>query len=128
MSIEDKYLKSVHSAFPVHQKAEKRFLNDFRSSVHEYCLQNPNITAETLTQQFGTPQKIIVDYFDNMESSIYFALIKRITYIKILVISIIIALILIIGIQAFYMHAAYEQFQNSLIASQTDTIEYIISD
>lgn len=115
MSIEERFMRSVRSAFPICYKNERRFLADFQCSVHEYCIQKADVTMELLIQKFGSPQKIVVEYFDNMDSSVYLALMKKAYYIKILTISIIVALILVIGIIVFWFQRGYTVFHDNII-------------
>lgn len=100
------YLHLVRLAFPTFQKQEKRFYTDFCSSVYEYTESNPDCTQEELLKLFGQPKDIIIMYYSNMETDVYYTILKRVRYIRYTFIACLIALfIMFITTFCFYQSA-----------------------
>lgn len=117
------FLKQVRLAFPVFQKNEKRFYKDFEFSVEAYTEQQPSFTTEDLCGYFGHPKDIVTTYFDNMESGVYFAMMRRARYIKGMMISIIVFLCLALTVTFGFWMDAKIQFKEDTINSLETTIE-----
>ncbi|MBQ3513156.1 MAG: hypothetical protein IJA32_05070 [Lachnospiraceae bacterium] len=129
MSNETKdFLYLVKLAFPVFEKKEKRFFLDFTSSVNDYALSFPNCTKESLISYFGEPKDIVITYFNNMDSSVYFTIMKRTRRIKqIFTLSIISLLIMLITTFCFWI-SAKNSYDNATIDNVEITITESISE
>ena len=66
----ERYLHDVRSVFPVFQKSEQRFFQDFSSAIQEYQNTHPDCTFEELKENFGSPEDIITEYYDNIGLSL----------------------------------------------------------
>jgi hypothetical protein len=117
------FLKEVQFAFPIFQKNERRFYRDFESSVNAYTEQFPNYTIEDLHEQFGEPKDIANTYFNNMESSTYFALMKKNRYLKVISTSISVALLIFLLLSVGFWIDARRTFNENLMHVKEDTLE-----
>lgn len=116
------YLKELRQAFPVFHKNEKRFLNDLKSSILIYSEENPSCDYADLCYKFGTPQNIATTYLSNLDSEVYSILMKRVQYIRIMMVSFVSFLIIILVITTGFYVAALKQEADSLIYKEETVI------
>lgn len=119
------FLKTVRLAFPIFQKTEKRFYHDFASSVNAYTEQFPSCTFEDLITHFGEPKDIVNTYFDSMESSVYFSVMKRVRYLKVMIVSVIIFLFLMLTMTLFFLWHTQKTYKDAAIHDGEIIIEYL---
>ena len=115
------FLHLVRLAFPIYQKKEKRFFSDFCSSVNEFAVSHPNCTKDDLTEHFGYPKDIVIMYYNNMDSDVYFAILKRTRYIKRIFIACIIALAVMLITTFCFLISAKSTYDNATI-DHLDTV------
>lgn len=109
MSIVDDYLIKVKKAFPIYGKKEKRFVADFRADVEEHLVNMPSCSEDLLVEKFGSPQEIAVSYYSNLKEDAYYLLVKREHTLKLILISLIIALAVMCSVFAGFCYAAYQK-------------------
>ncbi len=58
----ESYLKEVKLLMPIHFRAERKYLRDFRTSVEKFIGDDSSITRPVVEQHFGRPQQVITEY------------------------------------------------------------------
>lgn len=120
----EKYLKNFRLAFPVFNDDEKRFYNELKSSILAYVDKNPACTMDDLIEIFGDPKEIVIDYFDGMDSSVYFVLMRRAKYIQAAINAFMVFVIAIIVIWAAYYYGALQNSIKEVTTNENKMIEY----
>lgn len=118
-----KFLKQVKHLLPLLSKQEKRFLKDFEISIHEYLTENPNATTEDLSTEFGTPNDIVHEYIDSIDSEY---IIKRICVKKMIrriALTILLIAVLLLLVHTAFTYLAYLDAQNAVITQEVTVIE-----
>ena len=116
----ERYLHDVRSVFPVFQKSEQRFFQDFSSAIQEYQNTHPDCTFEELKENFGSPEDIITEYYDNIGSGAYVKTMRKSYYLKIITIAVIILSMCIVS-RIYYI---YKEWDNTQISSEQTIIMY----
>lgn len=108
-----KFFHSVRNAFPIYRKQEKRFYSDFCSSVNEFAAAHPDCTEDDLNNKFGNPKDIAIMYYNNMDSDVYFTILKRTRYIKRIYIACIAVLTVMFITTLCFLMSAKNSFDNA---------------
>ena len=117
-----KYLGELKTLIPSAGKYEKKFIRNMKENLMEFSSANPDISYAGICEHFGTPQDIIIDYFENVDATY---LIKRLKFSSIIRKCIIYAgLILAItcAIEAGLYYKAYQEAQESIHGYWTEII------
>lgn len=123
-----KFFHSVRNAFPIYRKQEKRFYSDFCSSVNEFAAAHPDCTEDDLNNKFGNPKDIAIMYYNNMDSDVYFTILKRTRYIKRIYIACIAVLTAILIITCCFLKSAKSRYDSAVIDYiDTNVTESIIN-
>ena len=59
------YYFLLKSIFPKITYEEARFLKEMKADIIEFSLTHPNCTYDTLVEEFGSPQDILLENFTN---------------------------------------------------------------
>ena len=62
-----RYIKEIKALMPVYGKYEKRFFHDIKASICE--LDAEHITYEMLCRKLGRPEDLIVNYYQEIDST-----------------------------------------------------------
>ena len=82
-----RYLKEIKALMPVYGKYEKRFFHDIKDSICE--LDAEHITYEMLCLELGRPEDLIVNYYQEIDSTYLRKQLKRTRSIKAVVLIIV---------------------------------------
>lgn len=63
----ESYLKEVKLLMPIHFRAERKYLRDFRTSVEKFIGEDSSITRLAVEQYFGRPQQVITEYLYTLD-------------------------------------------------------------
>ena len=113
-----KYLKIVYKLLPYHGKNEKRFFNDFKCSIDDFCEFHNDSTDKDFINEFGTPSEVVSEFL-KAQSSDY--LLKQLTRKKLRQIGLAVFIaILIAGLSIFsiFCYKAYWDSKNSIITHE----------
>lgn len=116
------FLRTVKISFPIFWKNEKRFYADFRNSVNDYVENNPKYTKDDLENHFGSPKDIVITYYNNMDSDVYFTLMKKTRYTRNIFISVLVTLALLVVIATGFFIAAKLEYDRYSIDHLETTI------
>ena len=67
MTITRKYIRQCRTLFPVDGNSERTFLNRLKVQINEHLDLFPDLSYEELVKQFGTPKKVIMEYYANAD-------------------------------------------------------------
>lgn len=108
------YYRILKALFPSTSFREAKFLLDVKKQLIEYSLLHPNSSYDDITDFFGKPEDILVDYINSFGSAnLYQKIRKKNTLRLVLTILVLIALITWIIIFAFW-YKSYYDFSNSM--------------
>lgn len=119
-----KYLRELRLAFPVFQRSEHRFYNDFRNNIVEYQYMAQNITREDLEKEFGLPKEIVAEYFNNMGAGTYMKLMHKTMYTKMLIIIVLAFLSVSFLFQTYSINQMRKEVHDTKIVLESNDIEY----
>ncbi len=122
MSAAKKYLRSVRFSFPVFRKNERRFFDEFKSTVGEYELLFPNCSISDLDKKFGTPKEIVIDYFNNMDSEKYLSVMRKSLYIKTGTVITLVLFVIFFFLQTCLLFQSRNKFEENMIKTEEITI------
>lgn len=120
------FLHAVKISFPFFRKSEKRFFSDFCDSVNNYADNNPECTKEDLENHFGNPKNIVRTYYDNMDSDVYYTLMKRTYYLKRISVAIILVLTITLVTTLYILISEKIEYDNADIDYVDTTINETI--
>ncbi|MGN0481589.1 MAG: DUF6120 family protein [Lachnospiraceae bacterium] len=89
------YMCSVRAAFPVVGTEEERYLTSFRALVNEFIEDNKDCTKDCLIENFGTPQQVVLGYYD-MGADVSKHIKKSSRNIKLITVAIVITILILI--------------------------------
>ena len=93
-SAEKQYIASIEALFPIKGKAEKKYINDFRINVLDYCEENHVESIQALNEAFGTPQEVVNGYFSNIDTEYVLKKVRFSKWLKIILSSVLVVIIL----------------------------------
>lgn len=125
MNATKNYLKTLRSLFPIYGSAEKRFYEDFSSSVLEYALLHPDTDITLLETEFGSPQMVMADYLSNMDTPYLSRQLNRTRHVRTVCLLSILAILVCFIFWNYSNYLAYTEYLNTLPAYYTEEIEYL---
>ena len=118
-----KYLKNCIRLFPVYGKYERQFIKRLKQQIKEYIAEVPNITYETILEQFGTPKEIVLSYYDSVSDDY---LLKKTNLVKNIRRFLLVIIIVCIGFFTYRTYIVYQSYldaKDSTIIHEDSTIE-----
>lgn len=122
-SLSEQYLKKVKSLFPYVSKAERKYLDNLRLTLDDFCVAENISDIKELADGFGKPEDIVHEYISSIETD---ELIRRLNSRKIIRCIIVIALIIAVVTATFFAIHTYREYlliKNSAIYFEDVTIE-----
>lgn len=119
----NQYFEQIQILLPTFSKSTGKYLKDLKNSVEDYCQKNPDISMEDIINTFGSPQDIVCNYIDCMDTE---QLIQQISINKLVKRAVIILIFLVtIGCMVFSIttYRAYLDSKNTVITSEETIIE-----
>ena len=116
-----RYLKEIKALLPVYGKYEKRFFRDIKDSISE--LESENITYEFLCKELGRPEDLIVNYYQEIDSTYLRKQLKRTRSIKAVVLIIVLLAVVISLCRLGFLYSLYLDGKNAIITHELVVIE-----
>ena len=119
----DQYIKNVKTLFPYVGKAEKKYLDNLRLTVDDYCDSENISSIKQLEEGFGKPEDIVHEYISSVETD---ELIKRLNSRKIIRNIVFIILLIAVAAATFfaiYTYKEYKIIRDSSVYFEDVTIE-----
>ena len=115
------YLKEIKALMPVYGKYEKRFFRDIKDSISE--LESENITYEFLCKELGRPEDLIVNYYQEIDSTYLRKQLKRTRSIKAVVLIIVLLAVVISLCRLGFLYSLYLDGKDAIITHELVVIE-----
>ena len=116
-----RYLKEIKALLPVYGKYEKRFFHDIKASICE--LDAEHITYEMLCRKLGRPEDLIVNYYQEIDSTYLRKQLKRTRSIKAVVLIIVLLAVVISLCRLGFLYSLYLDGKNAIITHELVVIE-----
>ena len=116
-----RYLKEIKALLPVYGKYEKRFFRDIKDSISE--LESENITYEFLCKELGRPEDLIVNYYQEIDSTYLRKQLKRTRSIKAVVLIIVLLAVVISLCRLGFLYSLYLDGKDAIITHELVVIE-----
>lgn len=116
------YYRNIKKMFPVNSKKEKQYLSESKLQIDEFCSNKDTYDYQALEKKFGTPIDIVVSYYENIDSDYILNRINKKNYIKSFIVVCIIILIAALSYRYYLLQEAYNEFQNAVPESSSETI------
>ena len=116
-----RYLKEIKALMPVYGKYEKRFFRDIKDSISE--LESENITYEFLCKELGRPEDLIVNYYQEIDSTYLRKQLKRTRSIKAVVLIIVLLAVVISLCRLGFLYSLYLDGKDAIITHELVVIE-----
>lgn len=125
MTDSKRYLKKIRALLPVWGSYEKRFYQDIRANVTEYCMSHPDYTYADLEHEFSSPEEIVSQYLTSIDPDYLSRKLSFAKYVK-ATCTLLIALILIVIVSwNLFLYNARREFEETMPALEDTTIEYL---
>lgn len=115
------YLKEIKALMPVYGKYEKRFIHDIKASICE--LDAEHITYEMLCRKLGRPEDLIVNYYQEIDSTYLRKQLKRTHSIKAVVLIIVLLAVVISLCRLGFLYSLYLDGKDAIITHELVVIE-----
>ena len=116
-----RYLKEIKALLPVYGKYEKRFFRDIKDSISE--LESENITYEFLCKELGRPEDLIVNYYQEIDSTYLRKQLKRTRSIKAVVLIIVLLAVVISLCRLGFLYSLYLDGKDAIITHELVVVE-----
>lgn len=117
-----KYLGELKTLTPSAGKYEKKFIQNMKEDLIEFSSDNPDVSYVTICEHFGTPQDIIIDYFENVDTTYLIKKLRFSSIIRKCIICAILILALTCTIKTGLYYKAYHNVQEHSVDYWTETI------
>lgn len=121
--ISKEYCKNAKDFFPIYTSREKKYLQDLRVNIDDFCEDNHITTLNDLYMAYGNPADVAHAYFSSCDS-IY--IIKKMKFNKIIkrfLASIVIAIFILISSLCLRFYFEYKVFESQRIFFEDTSIE-----
>lgn len=108
------YISNVKLLFPIIGKAEKEYINSLASDIEDYCIEENINTIDKLYERYGTPDNVINTYFSVLNTDEVIErikIVKRLKQAVFLFLLIVVAAVIIWGINIYDTHQIFMQEQ-----------------
>ncbi len=109
-----KYYEILKAIFPKTTYMEEKFLRDMQRSIAEFCLEYPTCTYEMISEEFGTPQEVLLGYLDAQDENMTIHKLQRLKIKKWIGITIIAAGLLCVIIYSIVYWDIWHELKNSM--------------
>lgn len=118
-----KYLRNCKRLFPVYGKRERQFIKRLRDRIQEHIDSSPGLTYEELTEQFGSPKDIVIEYYNTVDDDYLLRKTNLVKYLKIVLFSALAIVLIYFGTHFVLLYKSYQDVQDSIIIHEETIIE-----
>ena len=109
-----KYFKTIKKLLPIYGEKEKKFLADLDFTVNEYMDRNPSCTAQDIEQHFSSPQNVVAEYINALDTDYLAKHLKRTHLIRMVFCAAFALLLCSFCIHTYLDYQAYLDFNNAI--------------
>lgn len=117
------YKKNILSIMPLKSKIEKKYVNEYISSVNEFCTEFPNANYDDIVENFGEPRNVVVAYLKECDENYLLKNINFRNIIKKTMSSIVIIILCIALVATYLLYKGYNDAKDSYISREEVFIE-----
>lgn len=117
-----KYLKQLKTLIPSAGRYERKFIQNMKNNLIEFASQNTNICYKDICERFGTPQDIIINYFENVDTEYLIQRLKISAIIRKCIICAVLIIAITCTIEAGLFYTAYQEAMEGIHGYWTETI------
>ena len=117
-----RYLGELKTLIPSAGKYEKKFIRNMKENLIEFSATNPDIRYVNICEHFGTPQDIVIEYFENVDTTYLIKHLKFSSVIRKCIICAVLILAITCAIEARLYYKAYQEAQENIHGYWTETI------
>lgn len=114
----DKFIEDIENAFLAQSEKEHEYLEHLIQRIFDYYNDNIDATYSDYVNQFGTPNEIVVSYFENVDLSTPIRKVKKEPWVKLIYLVITICIL----IYFFFAMASFIEGKNHYIGGYNETI------
>ncbi len=118
-----KYFKTIKKLLPIYGEKEKKFLADLDFTVNEYMSRNPSCTAWDIEQHFSSPQNVVAEYINALDTDYLTKHLKRTHMVRMAFYAVFVLLLCSFSIHTYLDYQAYLDFNNAIPTSIEEIIE-----
>lgn len=118
-----KYLRNCKRLFPVYGKRERQFIKRLRDRIQEHIDSSPDLTYEELTEQFGSPKDIVIEYYNTIDDDYLLRKTNLVKYLKIVLFSALAIVLIYFGTHFVLLYKSYRDVQDSIIIHEETIIK-----
>ena len=117
-----RYLGELKTLIPSGGKYEKQFLRNMKENLNEFYCTNTDAAYNDVCTHFGTPQDIIISYFENVDTAYLIKRLKISSAIRKCVLCVILIAAITCAIEAGLFYKAYRDVHEQANGYWTETI------
>jgi len=118
-----KYYRDLKGFLPIYGRKELHLYRDIKNRLNELTANNPDISYDELCDKLGSPLEIVNEYYSSSDV-LYLAKRLRFTrYIRNAFICIIIFLLMLTNIRAYYLQQALNTVADENVVYEQEIIE-----
>ena len=118
------YISQVKLLLPTIGKSEKNYLTTLTSNLEDFCEDTSPQTMDDLYKEFGSPVDTVNSYISTLPTETLIKRIRTSTYIRCLIVTLIIMFACIISIFAITYYQSFQVFkQEAVYFTDTDNKE-----
>ena len=114
----DKYIKDIKNNFLSQNEKEQQQIDHLVQRIFDYYNDNKNAVYSDYVEQFGTPNEIVMSYFENIGANTPIRKVKKEPWLKLLYFIIAICII----IYFFFATASFLEGRNHYIGGYNEKI------
>lgn len=117
------YKKNILSIMPLKSKIEKEYVDEYISSVNEFCTEFPNADYDDIVENFGEPKNVVVAYLKECDENYLLKNINFRNIIKKTMSSIVIIILCVTLVATYLLYKGYNDAKDSYIDREEVFIE-----
>lgn len=108
---------------PLKSKIEKQYVDEYISSVNEFCTEFPNANYDDIVENFGEPRNVVVAYLKECDENYLLKNINLRNIIKKTMSSIVIIILCVALVAIYLLYKGYNDAKDSYISREEVFIE-----
>lgn len=121
--ISKEYCKNAKEFFPIYTSREKKYLQDLKLNIDDFCEDNHITDLNALYTAYGNPADVAHTYFSSCDSAYIVKKLKLNTIIKRFLTSVVIAIFILISSLCIRFYFEYKVFESQRIFFEETSIE-----
>ncbi len=117
-----RYIREIKALLPLMRKDEKRYLNNMKQNLEDYCFDRKDITINALYEEFGEPHEIVYNYYLSIDTSAFLAKVRVRRRVTIFLCFIFLTVFLFLTYYSYILHEEHKMFMRQEVVFIEDVI------